>query len=330
MGSNIPTATNRARSGASQAPAELCLTNNRTSPQHTNKIPDNYVLVTSYNNINVFKSDIHKINQFKAQLSRKELAKEKFKMRPYASSFCSAQKIASFDVRNSKLSFTKTIPSRCKSWSCPDCAPHNAIRVRKLIEQVVLLNDLQYFFTLTLNPEKIPDEYKDNTHKYITSLFNKLMLYLKRELKLKKSLKYIWVMEYQKNGNAHLHGMWNLRLDVNVIRRIWVNVGGGQQMVIGKAKDMTKTARYVSKYLSKSLTSPHFYYFQKRYAISLSCVRKKTKTISSSYLWEDLVYHSYSLARAYLNEVIDPDDEYPSISFNFYDPKENKSKVIDT
>lgn len=303
---------------------QLSLTNKRTSPQSFEKLPENCSLVVTYNRFKKHKSDNAKSYQSKIQASRSELSKQKFKQRMYISASCSAQKIMVFDIRNSKIESAETKPSHCKSWTCPGCAPYNVLRVRRLIEQVALLNNLDYFFTFTLDPKKIPEEFKDNTHKYITLLFNKLILYLKRECKFSTPLKYFWVMEYQKNGNAHMHGMWNQFVDVNKVRAIWISIGGGKIMYLTKPENILKTARYVCKYLAKALDSEdsQFYYFQKRYSISQNCVRSKSVTITSSVdSWKDLVYRSYPSIRDDLSKLIDFEDKDPSFSFNFYEPK---------
>lgn len=316
--------------GASPADSALCLTNIRTSPQLPDKVPKDYLVFATYSYLENQKRVNSEFNKQKAREARRKLAKKKFRMKLYPSAFCASQKLAFFEISNSKLVSAEERPSRCKSWSCPRCASHNAWRVRRLLENVVLLNDLEYFFTLTLSPERIPLEYRDNTHKYITMLFNKLILYLKREFKFAIPLKYIWVMEYQKNGNAHMHGMWNQYVDVNKIRKIWVSIGGGQQMFVSKARDLIRTARYVSKYLSKTFDSDYseFYYFQKRYVISQNCIRKKTRSISSVYLWEDLVYHSYFLIKDFLLNTIASGNKDASFSFSFFDVDKNRKKKI--
>jgi hypothetical protein len=307
---------------------QLSLTGNRTSPQPPEKLPTDYSAVVTYNRS---KSPRLNDNQLKARDSRSEIAEKKFAMRWYPSAYCDSQKIAIINVRNSKVESMTTKPSHCKSWACPVCAPYNARRVRRLIEQVVLLNNLEYFYTLTLSPGKIPKEYRKNTHKYMTLLFNKLILYLKRQCKITTPFKYVWVMEYQKNGNAHMHGMWNQFVDVKILRKIWTSIGGGRMMRLEKAKNLLITARYISKYLSKALYSDYsnFYYFQKRYAISLNCVRPKIVTISSSESWGGWVYQTYPLVRDYLSTLIDPDDKEPSLSFNFYEPSKDFVKKID-
>lgn len=39
-------------------------------------------------------------------------------------------------------------------------------------------------------------------------------------------LKYVWVVEFQDNGNAHLHILINQFLPIEVLRKLWVHVGG--------------------------------------------------------------------------------------------------------
>jgi hypothetical protein len=70
------------------------------------------------------------------------------------------------------------------------------------------------------------------------------------------AITYICVLEYQKNGNAHLHVLLDRYIDREWIKERWLAVGGGPMVWI-KYVDVHRIANYVSKYLSKDLlTSP--------------------------------------------------------------------------
>lgn len=137
---------------------------------------------------------------------------------------------------------------------------------------------MQYFLTLTLDPKVIPDQYKDRTQKYITDLFNTLLTNIRRKLKGKEILKYVWVMEFQQlnTHNAHMHIALNTRLDIREVRKIWTRIGGAVQMRVDPIRNIISTSYYMSKYMTKSVAdieSSRMYHFEKRYAISQSCIR---------------------------------------------------------
>ena len=105
----------------------------------------------------------------------------------------------------------------CKCWGCSGCGPRRAsmycIRIAKTAERL----KLNKLLTLTLDPAKLQGE--DSTT-YINAVFADFRVYLRR--KLGHAPSYIRVLEYQKNGNAHLHILVNEWLDQG-----WVSEGVG-------------------------------------------------------------------------------------------------------
>src|SRR5438270_3056637 len=87
----------------------------------------------------------------------------------------------------------------CKTWGCAHCGPKRAKRYKAAIRAVAEREQLNKFLTLTLDPAKI----KGSPVRYLRRVFNKFRVYLLR--KYGKSIKYIAVLEFQKNGNPHLH-----------------------------------------------------------------------------------------------------------------------------
>lgn len=208
---------------------------------------------------------------------KKRLLKDKlFSMRSRAPRSCKRNSVALMKYKNDRLVSTKFFRLRCNSWRCPDCAPEKAKQVMRLLKGVIVLNEMRYFLTLTLDPTVIPVEYKKRTHKYITKIFNTFLTNIRR---IQKDLKYVWVVEFQQNGNAHLHIVLNTRLDIIVVREIWTRIGGGVQSKVEYIKDLSSVANYVSKYIGKGLYDfQHLYHFEKRYGISRSCIRPKRET----------------------------------------------------
>ncbi|MBI3379451.1 hypothetical protein HY029_01705 [Candidatus Gottesmanbacteria bacterium] len=216
--------------------------------------------------------------------------------------FCNTNRIAVAKTRNGIINSFEFAHLGCNSWRCPTCSIKKAAYAKWLIMNVAQLNDLSYFLSLTLRPDKIPKEYfsdgVNNTHSYITKLFNlfstqlkrktylvwnkKLRKYIKFSLKNSKTkLKYVWVIEFTPKGIfhlAHLHILLNKFLPIEALRKEWKRIGGGQQMKIEPARSISGVSRYITDYIAKGLKQSNsgkgfIKYFEKRYAISKSCKR---------------------------------------------------------
>lgn len=214
--------------------------------------------------------------------------------------FCNRDRIAILQLADGQLKKIKYTRRLCNSWTCPGCQIRKAILTKYLLRDVIFMNKLDYFLTLTLDPKKIPSDFKDNTHEYITKIFNHFITVIKRKkfkyfhkeknryytLNLssqEEKLKYVWVIEFQSNGNAHLHILFNKFLPIDVIRKVWEHVGGGNMMRIEKIKSLIGISNYVSDYIVKGVSEhskqvSQLKFFQKRYAISTSCVRPKKQS----------------------------------------------------
>ncbi len=209
--------------------------------------------------------------------------------------FCQSNRIAYITTGSDGKKRVNYSYVPCNSWRCPDCQLFKALRVKYVLHDVILLNNLTHFLTLTLDPKKIPSEYENDTHTYITKLFNHFRTIISRSTfaytpkkskkeyvidlsKKDEKLRYVWVVEYQQNGNAHLHILLNYYLPIQVIRKVWTHVGGGHIMRVEKVKSKNGIAHYISDYIVKGIkqnssSSNSFKFFQKRYSISRSCIR---------------------------------------------------------
>lgn len=232
-------------------------------------------------------------------------------VRSEPTSFCRSMKTAKVRVKeNGVIRDVKFYRMFCNSWNCPTCCKRKANMVRREIIEVSGLNNLYYHLVFTLDGTKIPYEYKNSevndTHKYITKIFNHFLTLLRREKRdyvkkktgqikhfdysqLEKELKYIWIIEFQKDTkNAHMHILLNQFLPIEVIRDLWMHVGGGVEMFIERVKTVKGLSIYVTKYISKGLNGVDggdiildcgFKYYERRYAISNSCERKPKNSI---------------------------------------------------
>ena len=103
--------------------------------------------------------------------------------------------------------------------------------------------------TLTLDPKKLPAGI--NSCKYIKAMWRKFRVPISRFLG--KTLSFIWVMELQKNGRAHLHVLIDAYLPQSWVSAKWSKYGGGYIVDVREISSAKAAAGYVSKYLAKSL-----------------------------------------------------------------------------
>ena len=141
----------------------------------------------------------------------------------------------------------KVLRLGCKTWRCPSCGPKKAKRVRWGIVQQATAKNLCRFLTLTLNPNACSPE---ESISYIKNTWSKFRVLLQRNIG--KSITFISVIEFQKNGYAHLHVLVDRYLHWQWVKRAWQAVGGGQVVDIRQV-DVQHVAAYVSKYLTKEM-----------------------------------------------------------------------------
>jgi hypothetical protein len=143
-------------------------------------------------------------------------------------------------------SVTRFIRLDCKMWGCAHCGPKKAKRYKAAIRQIAEKEQLNRFLTLTLDPRKI----SGSPVRYLRRIFNKFRVYLLR--KFGRSIKYIAVLEFQQNGNPHLHILVDRFIQQHWISQTWSALGGGRIVDI-KFVDVHRISRYLSKYLTKEL-----------------------------------------------------------------------------
>lgn len=232
-----------------------------------------------------------------------EMRGKLFEIRNAPPHFCGMYKSAKLRVTGNKLLEVIFSKIPCNSWCCPVCSVRKAIRLKYWLREIIEINNLERFITLTLDPKKIPVEYQNDTHKYITKLFNHFLTILRRKKypywmesqqkmfyfdlsKANEKLKYVWVIEFQKKThNAHMHILTNQWLPAVVIRKIWEDIGGGTQMRIEPVKSIKGISNYITDYLVKGIKDTPvtvkqgygFKYFERRYSVSNSCTKPEKK-----------------------------------------------------
>ena len=106
---------------------------------------------------------------------------------------------------------------------------------------------LQRMVTLTLDPKIIPARYRGRTDRYIRELWRMMRVLLMR--KFRKTLPFVGVLEFQKNGNAHLHLLVGQYIPQAWLTYAWQSIGGGRHVDI-RFVDVHRVAAYLSKYLA--------------------------------------------------------------------------------
>jgi hypothetical protein len=134
----------------------------------------------------------------------------------------------------------------CRNWDCSYCGQRKAKRYKRAIRQLAETARLTRFLTLTLDPAKIDTD----PTRYLRKVFNKFREYLRREFG--GPIKYIAVLEFQQNGNPHLHVLLDRFIRWQWIRKSWSALGGGTMVDI-RLVDVHRVSRYLSKYLTKEL-----------------------------------------------------------------------------
>jgi hypothetical protein len=119
--------------------------------------------------------------------------------------------------------------------------------VRKRIAEIAEEYKLQRMAALTLDPKRIPREHRRKTDRHIRGLWLMMRVLLSRQFG--KSLPFVGVLEFQENGNAHLHLLLSQYIPQKWLSKAWQSIGGGRYVDI-RFVDAHRVAAYVSWYLS--------------------------------------------------------------------------------
>jgi hypothetical protein len=135
----------------------------------------------------------------------------------------------------------------CGSYRCNRCRKPKLKKVRERISVIAEKHRLQRMVTLTLDPKKIKPGYRGRTDRYIRELWRMMRVLLSR--KFGKSLPFVGVLEFQKNGNAHLHLLVGQYIPQAWLSYAWQSIGGGRHVDI-RFVDVHRVAAYLTKYLA--------------------------------------------------------------------------------
>ena len=155
---------------------------------------------------------------------------------------------------------TNDVLKPCGCWSCPACGPLRQRRhVAHFVETFAPLSGV-LFVTLTLDPKTGLEEAV--SRKYVQHVWSKWRKRLRRLcLKRGSTLRFMRVIEYQHNGQAHVHAILTAeRLTADEIAAAWFASGGGVvcdvQELEGDRGELARRVGYVVKYALKDAMSP--------------------------------------------------------------------------
>jgi hypothetical protein len=99
--------------------------------------------------------------------------------------------------------------------------------------------------TLTLDPKRVPN--RERTDRYIRERWRMMRVLLAREFK--GSLSFVGVLEFQKNGMAHLHVLLGRYIRQSWLSEAWESIGGGEVVDI-RFVDVHRVSAYLCVYLA--------------------------------------------------------------------------------
>ena len=183
----------------------------------------------------------------------------------------------------------------CRSYRCDRCRNPRLKDVRSAICRIAAERKLNKMATLTLDPTRIPRGDRERTDRYIRECWRKMRVLLTR-LNKGKSVDFVGVLEFQKNGNAHLHVLLGKHIDQKWLSLAWQSIGGGKIVDIRQV-DVHRVSAYLSVYLTGDKVAR---------TLKLLPMRARIFTTSRSIrLWPKKEKHGWWLRRVDLSELYD-------------------------
>jgi hypothetical protein len=133
----------------------------------------------------------------------------------------------------------------CGSYRCNRCRNPKLKKVRSAIARIASEKKLDKLATLTLDRKKIKKGQRSD--RYIRECWRKMRVSLAR--KFGKSVDYVGVLEFHKDGIAHLHLLLNRFIEQGWLSDAWSEVGGGVIVDI-RMVDIHRVTAYLSVYLA--------------------------------------------------------------------------------
>lgn len=139
------------------------------------------------------------------------------------------------------------VSHRCKKQTCSYC---NFIRSRGVADRIMSYNNFSSLRFFTLTSLNVNSDFS-STICQLEKSFRKLYKILKKTY---PNLAYFKVFEVGKNGMVHLHGLWNIYIDVKELSALWADISGAYRVWLNKVRSPRNVQKYLTKYLTKTLT----------------------------------------------------------------------------
>lgn len=150
-----------------------------------------------------------------------------------------------------KKRFTKTdphfkvVPVRCCTKVCPYCNGLEVRKIRAKLHKSILPSQIRFFTLTTLN-DPTDEETKLN---HLVKSFRKLTLQLRR---IYPSLCYFYIIERSPSGMWHIHGLWNIYIDLKELSSMWKRYSKAYRCNLQKVRNKRGVINYIASYLTKS------------------------------------------------------------------------------
>jgi hypothetical protein len=139
----------------------------------------------------------------------------------------------------------RVVPMLCGMWSCKVCGRVKYKWFTRNVRGAAREHGLRFFWTLTIaHGSCTPAESWD----LVVRAWAKFRAEMARE---GRPLTFIWVLEPQKSGHAHIHVLWNRWVAHSEVSRRWAVATGGSYVVHYEHVRNDNAAHYLAKYLSK-------------------------------------------------------------------------------
>lgn len=119
--------------------------------------------------------------------------------------------------------------------------------MRARLGEIAAEHKLTRMATLTLDPKRIPIQERERTDRYIRECWRKMRVLLARQFE--GTLPFVAVLEFQKNGNAHLHVLLGRYIAQKQLSKAWQSIGGGHHVDI-RFVDVHRDSAYLTAYLT--------------------------------------------------------------------------------
>lgn len=137
------------------------------------------------------------------------------------------------------------VPLLCGRWGCAVCGRLRYRWFRKNVEAAVGEHGLRYFWTLTLAHHS---HTAAESWELVSRAWNRFTAVMRKR---HGALTFIWVVEPQKSGHAHLHVLVNAYLDHAEVVEVWERASEGARICWVERVRSENVAGYLAKYMGK-------------------------------------------------------------------------------